>query len=1227
MEQAFVEKVMAAAAGDAKSAAKKQAQHDALVATIKDSDEGAAADEVETKRKVLVALGAHAPRLASRPEHRPLLRAVFQSRCASRATLGALGDLFCGVVSNNATHVAGALDAVFKSASRGFLGFDGETVVAPGSVDATKLPQYATLLRLLELCPQGVAEVPAAMAANYPYCRADGLKHEAYAKLVLALCEVHGVLEPAGLQLVAERALEIDCLVEPETLAPPEGEKRLASDSGDAFFDVLLDVFESAILKTKQSKFVQFAVFSARGVVARALRQVRAAPDARRRRRGDAPRLGLRRLLPWSDLFGRAGWALATTLADDGRWDRLLFGNALKPLDRADARSAACAAAGGAARVAEADLPDDGTCFQWDGVELANRSYCQPCLNGSYWDEFRDARAASRRAAATAAPVVVEMPYWLSGQLQASAMRILLEEVLGYAVHISLASAGSGSTARVAAACATLVPEFWYSEGIRKPEFEEATKSGAVAKNQGALGQTRLFVTASAADPPYDKLIMDHYRSIKLNPAVVAALPAAGSWGAPDAAACGGAGWTNASCVNGTYAPPNCDHGTCAEAYFVLPSWSESWYEGFLTAEGLNQGSTRERHSQLQRLISRPFSTRLNVTATYVGVSGMADVVEAAHNASRPVLFYWWDPDPLVARVPVLPLAATPFSSACEDRHAGDPALSGANCLMNVDMLKAVAHAATLQADASLATFFAGYGADNDRQKAMMAWRRGGGDLGCVAGEYATSAGETPGIGLTSGVTTCALCPAGTRSVAGASFCALCDFSLGFTSAEGSEVCDSCYPGGMAAEEREFEDAEHEREERASMGADAASMDAAATAELSEAVNDPAADEARRPAEAIRVHVIRICAKLTTKWKLAFVAIQLMVSTMGTMELPPVYNGFLGSLGFFEVDFLEIAGLGCHRRVSFYGTLAMSTLGPWAFLLSVFLLWAPLSYLCCGRRHSPTAATILVLFFTFPMVSVTICRTFLCREFDDGDAYLRADLDLRCGGRTYDFWRAYAACMLFVWPLGAPLFFYLSVWSVRSRVDPLNFKKGAEITASEQVAMVDAACEKRDLDPACFATRMLWMPYEPQFWYFECVDATKRLLLTCASLFIFPGSPTQLAFLILVVMSWTKLYGYFGPFKEDADDVRAECLNSMLTIYLGALVARTSQGPGADGLLMTTILGGLVILVYVTVTDIRRELSALELLRDILRETGRNARAASFKAMDGGRSRVLATGA
>ncbi|KAH8045099.1 RNA polymerase I-specific transcription initiation factor [Aureococcus anophagefferens] len=90
MEQAFVEKVMAAAAGDAKSAAKKQAQHDALVATIKDSDEGAAADEVETKRKVLVALAPQ--RLVAPWSTSPASRSDLFGRAGWGARYDALAD-------------------------------------------------------------------------------------------------------------------------------------------------------------------------------------------------------------------------------------------------------------------------------------------------------------------------------------------------------------------------------------------------------------------------------------------------------------------------------------------------------------------------------------------------------------------------------------------------------------------------------------------------------------------------------------------------------------------------------------------------------------------------------------------------------------------------------------------------------------------------------------------------------------------------------------------------------------------------------------------------------------------------------------------------------------------------------------------------------------------------------------------------------------------------------
>ena len=77
---------------------------------------------------------------------------------------------------------------------------------------------------------------------------------------------------------------------------------------------------------------------------------------------------------------------------------------------------------------------------------------------------------------------------------------------------------------------------------------------------------------------------------------------------------------------------------------------------------------------------------------------------------------------------------------------------------------------------------------------------------------------------------------------------------------------------------RELKRVRREREERASMGADAA-----ATVELSEAVDDPvAADEARKPAEALRVRVIRPRRVLT---------IVLVVSALGPTEAPKPRDG------------------------------------------------------------------------------------------------------------------------------------------------------------------------------------------------------------------------------------------------------------------------------------------------------------------------------------------------
>ena len=460
MERAFVAKVMALSS-EAR-AGKRAEQYGALVAQIKESDEGGTAEDVATKRNVLLALVDFAPALASQGEHRALLRATFQSKCATRTTLEALGSLLCAVVSNNATHAAGALDAVFKGVGRGFLGLDAD-FVAPGRVEAKRMPAFATLTQLLDLCPScGTVELAEAMRTNYPYVRAEGLRHEAYAKFCLAVCERHVLAEPTALLLVCEKALEVDCQVDvakvaasekksetvfeldleaSETATPRKGSPvddhpAVAADephdkldvvlgalfaygaeamggddaAADRYYSNLLDVFETAILHTKQSKFVQFAVFAAaatsparvaafarrlmlvftddaRPLVSRVpavaylasllcrstavdaalvalgaealFSSAEAALAALRDKAGEAFKIvdeadqqstahllfALVQALVYvicfrgEELFNRNGWGPQyEKLADEQRWNALLFDNAVLPLNRADGR-------------------------------------------------------------------------------------------------------------------------------------------------------------------------------------------------------------------------------------------------------------------------------------------------------------------------------------------------------------------------------------------------------------------------------------------------------------------------------------------------------------------------------------------------------------------------------------------------------------------------------------------------------------------------------------------------------------------------------------------------------------------------------------------------------------------------------------------------------------------------------------------------------------------------
>ena len=81
---------------------------------------------------------------------------------------------------------------------------------------------------------------------------------------------------------------------------------------------------------------------------------------------------------------------------------------------------------------------------------------------------------------------------------------------------------------------------------------------------------------------------------------------------------------------------------------------------------------------------------------------------------------------------------------------------------------------------------------------------------------------------------------------------------------------------------------------------------------------------------------------------------------------------------------------------------------------------------------------------------------------------------------------------------------------------------------------------KRSLldQPELFA--FMYDNYEPEYWWFECFDYIRRLLLTGILVVFEAGSATQGLFAVLVALFGTQVYSWTRPFPDNAGDRLAE---------------------------------------------------------------------------------------
>lgn len=243
----------------------------------------------------------------------------------------------------------------------------------------------------------------------------------------------------------------------------------------------------------------------------------------------------------------------------------------------------------------------------------------------------------------------------------------------------------------------------------------------------------------------------------------------------------------------------------------------------------------------------------------------------------------------------------------------------------------------------------------------------------------------------------------------------------------------------------------------------------------------------------------------------------------------------------------------------------------------------------------------------------------LNEDDNNSDLYLTADMRVSCSTDYYKRAVAYASIMILVYVVGIPAMYLAFLWRCRkaimSRYDPADAvvevvddahdsvdaakqktlaigtvdvlpgaaagaaagtsasvaagpAAGAESTSKAEKEAAEAAEQDLHLSPVGnLATKkdpdshmalmisFLYEAYEPEYWYWEVIETTRRLMLTAVLSVCGTGSAAQSIFAVLLALMYIKLYGFYSPYNIQADDIVAETGQFQIFLsFLGALI-------------------------------------------------------------------------
>jgi hypothetical protein len=249
---------------------------------------------------------------------------------------------------------------------------------------------------------------------------------------------------------------------------------------------------------------------------------------------------------------------------------------------------------------------------------------------------------------------------------------------------------------------------------------------------------------------------------------------------------------------------------------------------------------------------------------------------------------------------------------------------------------------------------------------------------------------------------------------------------------------------------------------------------------------------------------------------------------------------------------------------------------------------------------------MLILYMALPSVTLKIFEAFVCVDVRDENgtvgSYVDVDKTISCNSAEYSFISAWATIMLFFYPMGIPYYYYHTLHKRSEAIKALDVKatpcedcggvdgRQAELDKNAQDMEELTEEEKKkhfkdDKKDDLYAVAFLFQSYKGIYWYWEVVEATRRLMLTAVLSIIQKGHPSQVVFAMLLAVGYVRIYSKFMPYKDPQNAWLAEVGQYQIFFtFFGTLIIKENLlGSGANayvGILMILLQTSFVFVTF-----------------------------------------------